>query len=102
MITSDKCAIGELDGSVIISMPRATEALVLDPETARQVGEALAKASYKVKYGREPGSASAVSQQVLARLVNQATHLVKKLQEQGVKPAIIANEIVVLVMKEVT
>ena len=102
MTGTTTCAVGDHEGQVVLRFPEAVEWAAFDPETARQIGEAMARSAYKIAYGREAATGSVVNQQVLARLINQTTHLVKKLQDQGVKPAIIANEIVTLVLSEVT
>lgn len=73
---STEIAIGERDGKVILNVfdterEIRTEA-VIDAENARQIAEALARASYKAHYGREPiNGGSQISREMHQQAVNR-------------------------------
>ena len=102
MTGTTTCAIGNRDGQVIITFPKAVEWAAFDPETARQIGEAMAKEAYSVRYGRKPQAKSVIAEEVRTRLLNRATLIIRSLQEKGKKPGFIAMEVVDAILSEVT
>ncbi len=102
MTGSTTCAIGNRDGQVVMTFPTAVEWAAFDPETARQIGEALAREAYAVRYGRSPVSKSVISDEIRTRLLNRATIIIRSLQEKGRMPGFIAMEVVDAILSEVT
>tara|TARA_R110000868_G_scaffold411755_1_gene708925 strand:- start:35174 stop:35521 length:348 start_codon:yes stop_codon:yes gene_type:complete len=56
----DTLAIKEHKGQVILQFPNPVSWVVLDAETARQAGEALARSAYKAHYGIEPQTGKSI------------------------------------------
>jgi len=102
MTGTTECAIGERDGNVVISFPHAVSYASFDPETARQVGEAIAKESYKARYGIEHNGKSVIGEDVRNRLITRATHIIKNLDGRGNKPGVIAIQVVDTILAEIT
>lgn len=102
MTGTTTCAIGNRDGQVVMSFPTAVEWASFDPETARQIGEAMAREAYTVRYGVTPKSKSVLSEELQTRVMNKATIVVRTLMEQGKKPGFIANAVVNAILMEVT
>lgn len=102
MTGTTTCAIGNRDGQVIMTFPEAVEWAAFDPETARQIGEAMAREAYAVRYGRQPESKSVISDEVRQRLMNRATIIIRSLQEKSRAPGFIAMEVVDAILSEVT
>lgn len=95
-------AVGDEGGQVILRFPGSVEWCALDPETARQVGEAIARAAYKAHTGREPEKGrSIISEQVRTRMITRCTHVIRSLQDKGRLPGFIAAEVVDTVLSEV-
>lgn len=95
-------AVGERDGNVVLQFPESVGWAVLDPETARQVGEAIARSAYVCRYGREPDSnRSPIGQQVQQKLVNRVLLILTNLLKRKRPPAYIASEIVDVCMREI-
>lgn len=95
------CAIGNRDGQVVISFPSPVEWAAFDPETARQIGEAMAREAYGVKYGRPPQGKSVLSEELQTRIMNKATIIVRTLMEKNRAPGFIANEVVNAILMEI-
>ena len=102
MTGSTTCAIGNRDGQVVMSFPSPVEWAAFDPETARQIGEAMAREAYSVKYGRNPLSKSVITDEIRQRIMNKATIIIRSLQEKGRAPGFIAMEVVDAILSEVT
>lgn len=102
MTGSTTCAIGNRDGQVILQFPEAIEWAAFDPETARRIGEAMAREAYAVRYGNKPEGKSVVADEIRARLLNRATLIIRSLQEKGKLPGVIASEVVDVILQEVT
>lgn len=94
-------AVGERDGQVILSFPKPIQWAAFDPETAAQIGEAIAKEAYQCRYGRKHESKSVIGEQVRMRLITRATHVIRSLQDKGKLPGVIASEVVDTILSEV-
>ena len=103
MTGTTTCAVGDRDGHVVLQFPEAVQWAAFDPETARQIGEAMAKAAYKARFGVEPGNMkSQLVDQIRTRLHTSATHMIRSMINQRQLPGVIAQEVVDLVLREVT
>ena len=95
-------AIGERDGNVILSFPDSVQWCALDPETARQVGEAIAKEAYHIHTGIKAGDKSVINEAVRGRLITNITHIIRSEQDKKKLPGYIAALVVDTVLSEVT
>lgn len=69
---TDLVAVKEHNGQVVVQLPPGCNWAALDPETARQFAEALARSAYKAHYGVEAMPArSAFTDQKRERLVRR-------------------------------
>lgn len=102
MTGTTTCAIGNRDGQVVMTFPQPVEWAAFDPETARQIGEAMAKEAYTVRYGRKPEGKSIIADEIRQRLLNRATLIIRSLQEKGKLPGHIAKEVVDTILSEIT
>lgn len=93
-------AVGELDGQVILHMPVVTDTITLDPETARQMAECMAKEAYKINYGVLDVSKSVIAEDVRNRLVRRAELIL--VSEAKKHPQYIAMSIVDSILAEVS
>ena len=95
--------VSEDGKDVIWKFSKPTEHLALDPENARQIAEATAKAAYTCKYGLPADSnKSLISEQVRMRLITRCTHVIRSLSEKQKLPGFIASEIVDVILREVS
>ena len=101
MTGSTTCAIGNRDGQVILQFPQAVEWAAFDPETARQIGEAMAREAYTVRFGKSPDSKSIIADEVRTKLLNRATLIIRSLQEKNKLPGLIAMEVVDAILSEI-
>lgn len=93
-------AVGELDGMVVLHLPVVTDTITLDPETARDMGECMAKEAYKIRYGVKDMSKSVISEEVRKRLIRRAELIM--VSEKNKKPEWIATSIVDSILAEVS
>ncbi len=95
-------AVGEENGRVILRFPKAVEFAAFDPENARQVGEAMARAAYHLHTGRDaPAGRSALSAELRMRLVTRATHIIRNLSDKKMLPGRIASEVIDSILSEI-
>ena len=103
MTGTTTCAVGERDGQVVLTFPLPVEWATFDPETARQIGEAMAREAYKAKYGRSSSEkGSVISEQIRTRLISRVTIIIRSMQNKQKLPGYIAAEVVDSVLQEVT
>lgn len=94
-------AVGERNGQVVLQFPTEIQWCALDPETARQVGEAIARGAYEVRYGKAPSRGSTLSLEIRGKLITRVQHIMRNLQELQRPPQYIASEIVDQILREV-
>ena len=95
--TLDTLAIGDRNGMVVISFPEPKSYIELDEETARRVGEALAKQAYKVRFGDFPTPAkTAITDMQRIRLAQRVTLMLRSMANEAPVPEynVQANRIV--------
>ena len=95
------CAVGDKDGLVVITFPEPVRYASFDPETARQIGEALAKSSYVARYGKAPSEGSVLSREVRQKLVARIQHVIRSLQDKNNKPKYVAEQVIDTILAEV-
>lgn len=98
-------AIGEHEGNVRLLFERPVAYVDLDPETARQAAEQLARSAYKVRFGDTPTTQhrSAITDQKVTTLRIRVRNMLKQ-QFAGAEEAqfaIAANAILDVVLAEV-
>lgn len=95
-------AIGEVKGKVVITMPKLCQEIVMDPETARQAGEALARHSYTARYGVIPEQhISTISNEKREMLATRLKHILRSMTEKQRSPDHIVREIMDTVLAEI-
>ncbi len=98
----DKCqtAVGQKNGYVVLGIfeeGKDVRWVPLEPTTALEVGESMAKNSYELQYGSTP-PASALKASVLEKkrqvLIIRCGNIIRQLGERGKKPEYIAESVV--------
>lgn len=96
-------AVKDEGGMVLIEFPHPVRWCELDPETARQVGEFIARASYKARYGTAPPDGrSVIAEAKRDRLVVRVAQVLRNLQDRGRSPKYSAQQIVDIVLAGVS
>lgn len=99
--TTTMLAVGERDGRVVLQFPHAVRECIIDPETARQAGEAIARSAYTAHYGTPPPAArSAISAAKRVHLKARATLIVRSLTEAHKSAGYIADHVVDMLLTE--
>jgi|SRR3989304_5890699 len=102
MSGATKVIVGEENGRVVLRFPKAVEFAAFDPENARQVGEAMAKAAYHLHTGlHATDGRSALSAELRMRLVTRATHIIRNLTDKKILPGRISQEVVDSILSEI-
>ena len=88
-------SVVERNGLVLVGTPDRPM-FALDAEAARQMAEALARSSYKARFGVDmvPQGQSAVTRAVREQMVTRVSHIIRSFTEQH-KPRIFIAEAVV-------
>lgn len=103
-------AIGDEGGRVFLRFKEPIAWVALDPQNAFDIGEAIARAAHKARFGGEaPADSSYLAQQVRARLTDQLrdrliisiSTMLRSLQEQGKSPGQMALHVVDTILSEV-
>lgn len=90
-------------GTVVIAFDRPVESIDLDPETARQAAETIARAAYTCRYGIEPQkNTSVIAQEKRMLLVTRVSHIIRSMQEKNKLPGVIASHVVDQILQEIT
>jgi len=91
------------DGKVILNFGGDIGWVALEPQTALEVGEVMAKAAYTCTYGKVPEGTQNVLKQEKVNMLYRRVELVFKNLLDKKKPAkYIAHQIVDIVLAEVT
>lgn len=101
-LTTDTIALKEEDGMVLIEFPEPVRWVKLDPNTAKAVGIQMAKDAYKAQTGGEADGKVIITQELEAKLITRLTHVIKNLQDKGKLPGFIAQEVMTIVLREVS
>lgn len=97
------CSVHVSDGQVIFTFPMEVKWVAFDPETARQIGESMARAAYRARFGSQPQvNKSHLVDQIRTRLHTSATHMIRSMIEKRELPGRIAQAVVDHVLSEVT
>ena len=100
-MTTTTLAIGDRLGKVVISFPGPTTECELDAETAREVGEQLAKSAYTAHYGRPPPrGGSHIAKEKVDHLKARATLIIRSLTDRGANAGYIAEHVVRMLVSE--
>lgn len=104
-------AVGIRDGQVVVQFPSAVQWVGVDPQTAVNIGEAMARAAFEIRNGRPPRDDVGVLQEEIkkkatdilrASMITRAEIILRQLLERGRKPNYIATELVDRMLQEVT
>jgi hypothetical protein len=102
-------AIGDENGRVFLRFQKPMAWIALDPQNAFDIGEAIARAAHKARFGETPTDSAYLAQQVKARLTDQLrdrliiniSTMLRSLQEQGKSPGQMALHVVDTILSEV-
>jgi hypothetical protein len=97
-LTTDTLAVGDRDGMVCLQFPKPVQWCTLDPDTARNVGEAMARQAYVTQYGAAP-SRSAITVAIQQKLINRVSLLLRNRPNE--RPELTAHRLVDIVLSEV-
>lgn len=103
-------AVGDDAGNVILRFPKSVSWAKLDPQNAFEIGEAIARAAHRAKFGTEPPSDSSyigqqirsrVTEQLRDRMVARTALMLKNMQSSNKTPGYWALQIVDTIFAEV-
>ena len=95
-------AVGTESGHVVLRFPEPVTWASLEPEQARQVAEAMARAAYELHHGRAPAPGhSPIANSIRTRLVRRLAIVLRDLLDRGKSVDYIARQAVDIVMAEV-
>lgn len=102
-LITDTVAVGEEAGQVKLIFPKPIQWAVFDPQTAKEIGMAMAKTSYEIISGQkqEISGAKVLTAEIEAKLINRLTHVIRSLSEKGKPTGFIAQECLTVVLREV-
>jgi len=83
MVAATTCAVGERDGMVVLEFPESVSFATFDPETARQIGEAIAKQAYHAHTGKNvPDGRSIIADSARDKLIVRVAHMLRSLRNK--------------------
>ena len=91
------------EGKVVLQFGSAVAWVALDPQTALQIGEVMAKAAYTCTYGKVPeGTQNVLKQEKVNMLYRRVELVFTNLMDRKKHHKYIAHELVDIVLSEVT
>ena len=103
-------AVGIRDGQVVMQFPHAVQWVAVDPQTAVDIGEALARAGFEIRNGHPPRENTAVLQDEIKRkatdivrlsMITRSEIILRQLLERKRSMNYIATELVDRMLQEV-
>lgn len=103
-------AVGIRDGRVVVQFPSAVQWVAVDPQTAVDIGEAMARAAFELRNGRQPRDNVAVLQDEIKKkatdalrksMIRRSEIILRQLLERGRNHNYIATELVDRMLQEV-
>ena len=96
--------IEEKGGAIVITLSNSTQEIysILPPEQALDVAEALAKHAYHAQSGRDSIGRKIMSDVWKAKMLTRVTNVLKRELDKGKKPGFIANNLLDIILSEVT
>lgn len=103
-------AVGLRNGEVVLQFPEAVQWAALDPQTAVQVAEQMARAGYEARYGRQPPANEDVLHAEIRKkvtdllretMINRFALMLKSMQSQRKNLNYQATELVDRLLQEV-
>ena len=96
-------AVGQREGRVVLQFQNSVEWIALDPDNAAQIGEAMARAAYEIRYGKVPDDTpSVIKQQKVNVLYQRIENVLRSMARKNKTAKHIAHEVVDLVLAEIT
>jgi hypothetical protein len=104
-------AIGIVGGEVVLRFPKDVGWCALDPQTAVNVGESMARAAYEIRHGRPPPpNADALADEIKRKatdiirqkMINRTALILRNLQDRRADLNRQAVEVVDRILQEVT
>jgi hypothetical protein len=100
--TNTRLSVSDHDGNVVLETTAECNRIVIDPETARQLAESIARAAYYCHYGIVPNDKKSIlSEQKRTMLITRASHIIRDLTDKRWPPGKIAVEVVDTILSEV-
>ena len=96
-------AVKEMHKKVVLEFPYPSERVILDPQTALGVGQAIASSAYIAIHGIHPDNSlkQAVSDEKQKKLIARLAIVIPNLQRKGRDARYIAKEAMDIVLAEV-
>jgi hypothetical protein len=105
-VSKTSIAIKDENGKVLVGFFEEGEPVKwcdLDPETARQASEAMARAAYTARFGVAPAEGrSVIAESKRAQLVTRVALVLRQLQQRGREPIYTAQQLVDIVLSGVS
>ena len=104
-------AVGIRGGEVVLQFPANVQWATLDPQTAVNVGEAMARAAFEIRHGRQPrANVDVLAEEIKRRatdivrekMINRTVLILRSLREKGKNEIYTATEVVDRILQEVT
>jgi len=92
------------NGGIIIEITNSTNSIhtVHDPAQALEIAELIAKYAYHAQSGRDDIGRKIMSDVWKAKMLTRVTNVLKRELEKGRKPGFIANNLLDIILSEVT
>ncbi len=96
--------IEERSGAVVLTLSNSDNEIysILPPDQAQDIAEAIAKHAYHAQSGRDNIGRKIMSDVWKSKMLTRVTNVLKRELEKGRKPGFIANNLLDIILSEVT
>jgi len=104
MSESGELFIEERKGAVVVTLTNPTHEIysILPPQQAQDIAQVMAKYAYHAQSGRDDIGRKIISDVWKAKMLTRCTGVIKRELEKGRKPGFIANNLLDIILSEVT
>ena len=96
--------VEERNGAIVLTLTNDTHEVysILPPQQAQDVAEAISKHAYHAQSGRDEVGRKIMSDVWKAKMLTRVTNVLSRELEKGRKPGFIANNLLDIILSEVT
>jgi len=99
-ISTSELSIEERKGAIVMWL--GEKYIIMPPEQAMEIGKVLVQYGYHAVTGQDYDAKRVMSEQIRNKLLQRLSLVIKNMSDKGQKPMYVAQEVMDVVLREVT